>query len=290
LVIGQTVLVNANVVELDCQNRRYRRDVISRNICSIGSVSLGEQSEITFKGEKSEWITSLYFYTSVFDMLPGKLFQVFPELKHVDLFRCELNVKDGHLDANFLKEMAPLEDLSLSLNSIKSMSEDSLKQLGNLERLSLTNNELTSLPENVFNQNLNLLRLELNDNKLTELPANLFKFNVKLETINLRNNQLGKLDANLFKTLSNLGSIYLSGNQLESLPATAFENNLKLNTIDLDNNKIKMISEETFNNLNKLQRLYLYDNVCISQQFGLGTDISKAESQLQPCYNNWKSN
>ncbi len=277
----------AYAVDFQCSSR-YRRHIVDPTLCTVSDLTLTKQNhDLRFTGSAQERgrIKSLYFHSSKFEVLPAQFFQIFSNLEHISVFRCDVN---GRIDDNLLKDMGPITNVALRVNDISDVSEGAFKQLKDVHTISLSSNEITTLPENVFKYNTKLTNIDLDGNQITHLSPKTFKFNQQLRAINLRRNALRNIPENLFGSLRVLEDIYLSDNQLETIPASVFKNNPRLDCIDLDSNKIKMLSPDTFKNLNKLEKLYLSGNQCINQQYGFGRSIGRSGEDLTQCYSNWK--
>lgn len=149
-----------------------------------------------------------------------------------------------------------LEELDLSRNHLKTITEASFANLSGLTFINLEQNEILSVHPDAFKNLLNLQDIILAGNNITNLSSDLFRYNEELVSINLSENPLKQIDFNLE---ANLEKLVLSSCQLENFGEKLAKNLILLNYLDLSNNTINL-SPGFFNDMKELEYVDLSNN------------------------------
>ena len=105
-----------------------------------------------------------------------------------------------------------LASLTLNVNRISKLTNQSFIGLPLLKNLSLGRNSISYIENGTFMPLLSLQVLIMNDNELTNLPNDLFQNNVNLYTIQLSANYFTTIPTSVFKTNSYMHNILLNNN------------------------------------------------------------------------------
>lgn len=190
-----------------------------------------------------------------FKALPDDFFDELPALEEINLSGNELKALSENL-----KKLTALKILLLGGNALEFLSEAILRNLTKLEKLDLDYNQLGNLGETPFTALLNLKTLSLRFNKLEILSENVFEGLIALEVLDLEGNQISSLPENIFRKLTKLKIIDLANNELISLPPALFCGLSKLHTISLHQNQLRILPENIFQGLSQLRCIKLMHN------------------------------
>ncbi|RWS27335.1 toll-like protein [Leptotrombidium deliense] len=200
-----------------------------------------------------------------FANLPEDLFCPLTNLKVLNLTHNQLQgfsslgVVDhttGHL---CLQE---LQQLDLSFNRIKFLTETGVASLKNLRALYLQNNRISDVAELSLSALSKLQIIDLSSNQLTSIPPRTFRASEELRQLHLQNNSLNYLQPGLFTGLSKLLVLNLSYNQIGSewITPDTFADLIRVVILDLSHNRLSKINTTTFQSQYSLQILYLQHN------------------------------
>ncbi|XP_060524278.1 toll-like receptor 7 [Cylas formicarius] len=156
-----------------------------------------------------------------------------------------------------------LQNLDLSFNDIRSLSEDSgFSRLRRLQTLDLQYNNISDVSGEALVGLVSLKILNLSNNKIESLPQGLFAGSPELKEIHLQNNSLYSLAKGLFHRLEQLLVLDLSGNQLTSnhVDNGTFSGLIRLIVLNLSHNALTRIDGRSFKDLFFLQILDLRNN------------------------------
>lgn len=216
----------------------------------------------------------------------------FKTLKQLQLLTIVDNKNLESIEEKSFDDLADLNHLDLSFNSITKLHQSTFSKLEKLYFLNLSANKLTSLNENIFKLNKNLESLIIsqnnlmtvasktlnsqkslkffwiNHNEITHLPSNLFKSTEILTELHLEGNEISRVDTELLANLTNLRKVSFGGNLLKEVDFKIIETNENLSEISLESNKITTVANvETIKNMTKLREINLANNTCIDQVF-----------------------
>ncbi|KAJ8942193.1 hypothetical protein NQ314_010138 [Rhamnusium bicolor] len=156
-----------------------------------------------------------------------------------------------------------LQNLDLSYNDLRSLSEDSgFSRLRRLQLFNLQFNNISEISGESLAGLVSLKILNMANNKIGTLPQGLFAGTPELKEIHLQNNSLFSLAKGLFHRLEQLLVLDLSGNQLTSnhIDAGTFTGLIRLIVLNLSHNALTRIDGRTFKDLFFLQILDLRNN------------------------------
>ncbi|ROL50515.1 Leucine-rich repeat and fibronectin type-III domain-containing protein 5 [Anabarilius grahami] len=151
-------------------------------------------------------------------------------------------------------------ELRLGDNFITGIKRKDFANMTKLVDLTLSRNTIGSVTPHAFNDLENLRALHLDSNRLTHITNDTFSGMSKLHHLILNNNQLTHIHIGAFNDLLALEELDLSYNNLESAPWIAIQLMISLHTLNLDHNMINYIPEGTFSGLQKLKRLDVTSN------------------------------
>ncbi|KAA0708153.1 Leucine-rich repeat and fibronectin type-III domain-containing protein 5 [Triplophysa tibetana] len=206
--------------------------------------------------------TFLFFLMAVVVALKAHKIQVCPK-------RCICQVLSPNLatlcDKKGLLFVPPNIDrhtmeLRMGDNFITSVKRKDFANMTRLVDLTLSRNTIGSVSPQAFNELENLRALHLDSNRLTHITNDTFSGMSKLHHLILNNNQLTDIHTGAFDDLLALEELDLSYNNLESAPWVAIQRMISLHTLNLDHNMINYIPEGTFSGLQKLKRLDVTSN------------------------------
>lgn len=169
-----------------------------------------------------------------------------------------VNASNGQIPSNVPKAATIL---TVSSDSIRSLTGQSLAHLVNLEQLTLSGNGLQEIGQAAFQSLPKLGLLDLSNNQLgTNLTDSVFVSLANLSALNLSHNGLVALSNTCFEGLTNLTSLDLSYNAIEHINDEAFLPLVKLELLDLSGNQITNLSSAWFKPMPKLRTLLLREN------------------------------
>ena len=171
-------------------------------------------------------------------------------------------------------DLAGIESLNLSSDSITALQEGDFAGLSSLQSLSLYANALATLPEGVFDGLASLQSVSLRRNDLATLPEGLFRGLSSLRILNLGLNDLATLREGLFAGLSSLQNLDLELNDVATLPEDLFAGLSSLEKLVLAWNDLSTLPEGVFAGLTNLQHLHLGYNDLASLPEGVFTELS----------------
>lgn len=140
---------------------------------------------------------------------------------------------------------APLLNLVLKDNWLKSVNADWLPVNSSLTWLDLSGNKLKKIPSALLQRLSHLKTLHLSQNLLEALPAESLHSLYALERLHLEENKLQSLDTKAFSHNANLTHLFLQKNRLRSLPTTVFHGLDRLQYLDLSENQLTFLTPDT---------------------------------------------
>ncbi|CDQ72751.1 unnamed protein product [Oncorhynchus mykiss] len=151
-------------------------------------------------------------------------------------------------------------EMRLGDNFVTSIKRRDFANMTKLQDMTLSRNTIGSISPHAFKDLENLRALHLDSNRLTRLTNDTFSGMSKLQHLILNNNQLIHIHIGAFNDLTALEELDLSYNNLESAPWVAIQRMTSLHTLGLDHNMLSYIPEGTFSGLQKLKRLDVTSN------------------------------
>ena len=170
-------------------------------------------------------------------------------------------------------DLASLEELDLSGESITALAAGDFAGMTELYLLDLGDNALSTLPDGLFADLTVLEELSLGDNDLTTLPTGVFDSLITLYSLDLAGNELSTLAADVFDDLTALETLDINHNDLTTLPAGVFDNPTALTTLDMNDNDLSTLSADVFEPLTALAVLDLAGNELSTLSVDLFDDL-----------------
>ena len=170
-------------------------------------------------------------------------------------------------------DLASLDELDLSGESITALAAGDFAGMTELYLLDLGDNALSTLPDGLFADLTVLEELSLGDNDLTTLPTGVFDGLITLYSLDLAGNELSTLAADVFDDLTALETLDINHNDLTTLPAGVFDNPTALTTLDMNDNDLSTLSADVFEPLTALAVLDLAGNELSTLSVDLFDDL-----------------
>ncbi|XP_062998365.1 immunoglobulin superfamily containing leucine-rich repeat protein [Elgaria multicarinata webbii] len=130
----------------------------------------------------------------------------------------------------------------------------------NATALTLSVNRITGLREDSFVDTEALQALWLSYNEISAIAKGTFAFLVQLRAIDLSHNQMTDFPWGDLSNLTSLQQLKLSHNRLEKVPPGGFHMLKDLRSLWLNDNHLAVLSEGTFNSLPLLSQLQISNN------------------------------
>lgn len=173
-------------------------------------------------------------------------------LKILSLSNCA-NIGYGIFDTPYL------EQLDLSMNNLKSVSNISFEIFPSLRVLLLDYNELSYIP--LMNALQQLDELSLSFNMIKNIPSNSFTYFPSLKKLSLKGNKIERIEKDSFFGLSNLEYLDLSENKLKGLPYDWATSLINLQYLNANSNQFTNILDLAINSDMSLQHLSVKNNL-----------------------------
>lgn len=216
-------------------------------------------------------------------LIPSVMFEIFPNLRTIDLTRSQMEIIVGlqncirleHiiLSSNAIQSIqsaafsncSNLIEIDVSINRINEIHANAFMGLNALRRIRLNNNTISTLLPGTFNAALTIEMIELHTNNLDDVPANVFHNLPSLSTLNLHSNRITRIQSNAFNNLPQLGTIWLNQNVISVIDADAFVSTGGLYLLYLQNNLITRLSSQTFGTItSQLRGIFAASNRIIA--------------------------
>ena len=202
-----------------------------------------------------------------------------------NVFKNLLNLTKLKLSQNWILQIEEeftglglLEELDLSENRIKKLTETSLTGLKNLKSLNIAENAITELDEKVFNDLVNLQFLYMQQNRLVAVCAELLKNLKDLQVLDASQNFIDHFDKQFFANQKKLKSLNLNKNTMTKIVDGAFENLEQLELLNIDVLwKFSEITNSTFKGLLNLKTLRFGNNLIDHIPTGAFNDLGKLQ-------------
>ena len=199
-------------------------------------------------------INKVSFTENQFPLVNNTFFVEFSDAKIAILRR------NGIEEVESLSGLKNIEIVDLSENMITHLTRSAFRDNTKLKNVTLSLNHLQTLENDTFNDLRELEVLDLSRNLITQLHHVVFQHNVGLRTLVISHNYLKFMEADLLVNLQELQVFDVSFNVLETVNSAMFSKCLKLKTINLNSNKLKSIDIRFTNNLEHLSNFNLSSN------------------------------
>ncbi|KNC86677.1 hypothetical protein SARC_01183 [Sphaeroforma arctica JP610] len=152
--------------------------------------------------------------------------------------------------------LATLNDLDLSQNSLTDLQNGVFSGLSEIQKLSLSLNTITL--QSTFLSDLNTLQeFSCAECGFTQMDVRQFESNPNLQKLDMSANEITSLSSGTFDLNLGLQNLDLSANRLSTVPANLFANNVELLNLDMSFNEITFLDSTTFLTNTKLLNLFL---------------------------------
>jgi Leucine-rich repeat (LRR) protein len=158
--------------------------------------------------------------------------------------------------------MSGIDELVLSLNSVKRIEPSSLIAFKHLKVLNLSRNKIRDLNNpKIFKGLVSLRELNLSLNSISKLDKEIFSYMTNLKLLDLSSNFIESIDKKAFRGLENLDELNLRNNCLKNSSCShPFAYLTKLTTLNMAENQLEVINKSIFRGLTDLKHLSLYRN------------------------------
>lgn len=126
--------------------------------------------------------------------------------------------------------------LSLSVNRITALWEESFFELVDLQGLWLSYNEISAMGKGTFASLVQLRAIDLSHNQIADFPWGDLHNLTALQQLKLSNNHLERIPLEAFRTLKELRSLWLNDNRLAALSEGTFDSMPLLALLQISNN------------------------------------------------------
>ncbi|RZC41299.1 LRR 8 domain containing protein [Asbolus verrucosus] len=179
-------------------------------------------------------------------------------VKKLEIELCQVRT----IEEGAFKRMARMEKLSLKHNLLEEIKNNVFKDLS-IEELDLSNNQIKTISEQAFADMRQLRSINLSNNKIAVYHNKWFADTQKLHEINFENNLIKVLPETIFGinffTFSYMSFIF-SHNQIEEIDEKAFKKVFYLNKLYLDHNTITTLPRNLFSWTHRVEDLRLDHN------------------------------
>jgi hypothetical protein len=191
----------------------------------------------------------------------------FGSLRNLRLLNLNLcNLTNNSLNNRVFEGITSLEELYLNENSIENIDSDWFSHLQNLKVLSIEMNQIRTIGQNSFNSLENLEELNLSNNLISQIQTNLFVFQKNLKNLLLSENELVTLNEFSLKGLFKLEELDLRANSIVSIKQNDFKDLTNLNVLLI--NRQKTIMDFDFGCLKflkNLKHLFVQNNIDLKE-------------------------
>ncbi|XP_077790579.1 immunoglobulin superfamily containing leucine-rich repeat protein [Podarcis muralis] len=126
--------------------------------------------------------------------------------------------------------------LTLSVNHISSLQEDSFADVVDLQALWLSHNEISAVAQGTFASLVQLRAIDLSHNRIAVFPWGDLLNLTALQQLKLSSNRLEKVPPEAFRTLRDLRSLWLNDNRLSVLAEGTFSSLPLLSQLQINHN------------------------------------------------------
>lgn len=209
-----------------------------------------------------DWLCSVAFVLGAVQMASGYSYNnCIEDAYWKGSFKC-VNRKETKI-TNITKDLpSSTINLTISINHLGVIPDNSFGHLRKLEQLRLDNNNITTIGQFAFKNLLHLTSLNLSFNQISELNPAVFKDLHNLTFLSLTNNTLKRLPGGIFSTLLKLETLIMSQNRLNNFSevAESVSHLVNLTKIDICFNNLTSLSHSNVSLPKSLTTLYLSRN------------------------------
>ncbi|XP_055324765.1 chaoptin [Sitodiplosis mosellana] len=258
------------------KNFNQMRSLRSLSVGMLSSSNLAPDFFIDYGVE----LEDVKFTQSSIESIKSHTFRHIRGVRRLDL--SENNI--GSIDTDAFTEIGhSLTSLKIAhglSGSFTAFPAQSFRTLTSLQELDLSNNQLKSISDTSFHFLNNLRTVELNDNVIEKISKGTFQGDIhsKLEILALHYNSMKKIEENTFVDLKELTRLQLDDNRITAVEKGAFMNLNKLKYLTLRGNKLDLVSDEAFQNLPELQLLDLAYNSMVTFDFNMCDQVGTLSS------------
>jgi Leucine-rich repeat (LRR) protein len=211
-------------------------------------------------GRNNSHVLNLVIQTSVTNVIPANIFQLFPNVQYIEAFR----------------------------SGIRSLGATSLTFASQLRGLFVNYNNIASLVGTPFFARGGITHLNLYANGINTIGPTFFMGLTGLRYLSLGGNNLRTIAPDVLAPMVNLRHFLASGNEIETLSPRTFTGNRQLEIVALEYNNITSLGPNIFNGLN-LEFLGLNGNECVNVYFESegAIDIDEVNESLQTCFDSF---
>ena len=185
-----------------------------------------EESDLDFEG---------FSFSGILDR------SIFGTLKHLRILNMDsCNLEDEIFNNDLLADLAGLEELCLSGNSLEHVNIHWFRCLFNLKLLSLEFNRIVTIDKDSFTNLSNLQELNLSCNAIEQLQMDQFISLKHLKNLILFENPLQSLHEMCFNGLDSMEELDLRSNKIASISSNDFKGLNRLNILLINNQKTRL--------------------------------------------------
>lgn len=227
-------LTNAEDIVLKCDE--YNTNIGGmEKFCTVSGFQVTHSQNIKIPPyAKANQTNFMKFYNSVLLDIPAKLFDVFSNLKTLDVANTEIE----DISRNTFTSASMLNTLNLSHNHIQKINTSVFVGAHNLMRLDLSYNRLHTLGSLAFRGLTNMNKVILSNNQLTFIPEDLFFENTYMDAVFLDNNQLESIRPEVFYHLRHIRDLNLANNRLKVFDPQTFQHSYGPEVLILARNQL----------------------------------------------------
>ena len=197
-----------------------------------------------------------------------------------DLSSLSLSINNlEHLYNNSFQRYTNLEELYLSQNDIRFIATAALYPLKKLQILDLRfNRNLKSFSSDLFRYSKNLVDLLLTDCRISPVPHDIFRWLPQLQSITLMNNLISSLNITFCPTVK-IEDANLMANSIHMLTMKTFIFPCKIQSLQLQYNPINFLESEVIESLSTIHIFVGSKGVNITDLMQVYSNLFKGVSQ-----------
>lgn len=247
-----------NNAATNLQELRRLRNLRSLSLSRLSSSNLGPDDFMEFGFE----LEDLKITAGALQTIKAHAFVHVRGIKRLDLSENKIS----QIEPDAFNEIGhSLQSLKIShgfAGSMSTLPAEAMRHLTSLQELDISNNQLKTMTDTCFHFLKDLRILEMHDNRLEQVLKGTFQGDIhtNLAVIKLGFNHIKLISQHTFVDLEALQRLQLDDNRIEHIERRAFMNLDRLRQLSLRGNKLTTISDEAFQNLPELENLDLAYN------------------------------